>query len=1134
MFLWAEDIDRSDWPVKPVTAPDFGGNGAGKPSNGRQRTPKIPSHPNQASIVNLRSSLASEFESFDTRHTQPANAVVWLPSVDGAPQSRRNVSRQIVSGIVAAANGGAERKGAGSSEGSSVQPTAVARPQPTLTPWQVTGLALPAMPALRFLSHLARTPGTGAVVANAGSYRVRIGNDLFFWSNVAKFAVEMLVGEHYLPGLQVQDAGAVQAKWLPQTLDTRIEQRRLQLIEAMPPVCRAYNLNNPDEARYPSQVVDDFLAAMLDVAIRRWTGYGEIAESAALSQEPPIVWMRTLLGESSQVALPPQPVHELYQEWRHWTERLYLVRDANIRICFVLEEPATDLNSRVVGSDPISDRLGFIAEPSVWRLRYFLQARDNPELMVPASDVWSSTHGYVLTGGRQIDQPQERMLTGLGVASRFFSPIERSLHSPQPEHCLLTTEEAYRFLREISSLLESSGFGVILPEWWNSQRSMRLALRLRMRTADEFIFDDADDEPVQFRMRQSSTTIRRGPRVDYSWELTLGGEQLSREEFDQLFAMKTPLLRMRERWVELDPEQVNAAQRFLTEPSQIGSMSLLSAVQIAQRYQDVTPRHEPDAPASASLEGIPRELVPSSVAGALGLEDVVLTGWVEEVLFRLRNAAPLTELEEPDGFVGELRPYQRRGLGWLFYLRNLGLGACLADDMGLGKTIQTIALLLQVRNAGNGRKPVPPALLICPTSVVANWRREIERFAPSLRVLVHHGHTRSAGADFAEELKATDLVVTSYGTARRDVDLLSKFEWSDLILDEAQNIKTPTAKQTLAVQLLSGRNRIALTGTPVENRLTELWSIMRFLNPDYIGSRESFRRNYVLPIERYNDEERTDELRRIVQPFLLRRLKSNPDIISDLPEKNEMIVYCSLSTEQAELYEKAVNESLTEINSTDGIQRRGKILALLTRLKQIANHPAQYLKQSGPLAGRSGKLARLTEMLDEALSVGDSALIFTQYVEMGRLLQTHLAKALGLEALFLHGGTSAQQRDKMVQEFQREDGPPVFVLSLRAGGSGLNLTRANHVFHYDRWWNPAVENQATDRAFRIGQVRNVQVHKFVAAGTLEESIHELIESKQALAESIVGSGEEWLTELDTNQLRNLISLRHDAIEGESL
>ncbi|OUC09637.1 helicase, partial [Litorilinea aerophila] len=355
---------------------------------------------------------------------------------------------------------------------------------------------------------------------------------------------------------------------------------------------------------------------------------------------------------------------------------------------------------------------------------------------------------------------------------------------------------------------------------------------------------------------------------------------------------------------------------------------------------------------------------------------------------------------------------------------------------------------------------------------------------------------------------------------------------SDLILDEAPNVKTPRAKQTQAVRRLRGENRIALTGTPVENRLSELWSIMEFLNPGYLGSHEHFRQRYIVPIERYNDEQRTAELRRLVQPFLLRRLKADPSIITDLPEKNEMVVYCTLTREQARLYEQVVQDALDELNRADGIQRRGLVLALLTKLKQITNHPAHYLKQDGPLAGRSGKLNRLTEMLEEALSVNDQALIFTQFVEMGYLLQRHLSETLNTDVLFLHGATPANQRDKMVQAFQSEDGPSIFVLSLRAGGSGLNLTRANHVFHYDRWWNPAVENQATDRAFRIGQERNVQVHKFVVAGTLEERIHDLIESKQALAESIVGSGEEWLTELDTEQLRDLLLLRSDAIEDE--
>ncbi len=353
-------------------------------------------------------------------------------------------------------------------------------------------------------------------------------------------------------------------------------------------------------------------------------------------------------------------------------------------------------------------------------------------------------------------------------------------------------------------------------------------------------------------------------------------------------------------------------------------------------------------------------------------------------------------------------------------------------------------------------------------------------------------------------------------------------EWTDLILDEAQNIKNPAAKQSQAVRRISAGNRIALTGTPVENRLLELWSIMEFLNPGYLGPRERFRRNFILPIERYNDPVQLAQLRRLVQPFLLRRVKTDPTIIPDLPEKNEMVVYCPLTPEQSALYQVVASEILGQLDASQGIQRRGLVLKLLTKLKQVCNHPAHFLKQETPLVGRSGKLSRLTEMLEEALSVGDRALIFTQFVEMGHLLKSHLTKTLGAEVLFLHGGTPALKRDEMVQTFQQESGgPSIFILSLRAGGVGLNLTNANHVFHFDRWWNPAVENQATDRAFRIGQTRNVHVYKFVTAGTLEERIHEMIMSKMALAENIIGGGEDWLTELDTAQLRDLLTLRRD-------
>lgn len=1093
LFLWAEDPDLSGArPPIPRAVP------APREGHSRHRQPKVPSHPGQVSIGQLRAVLSQELAAAAPSDLQPANATVWLPSLGERPLARRGLF----------AHGGPP--GAR---------TALRTETPTLVAWQVTGLALDPLRALLFLSRL--SDATARQSANSILPRLRLGNDLIFWSNAAKFALEILVGQHYLPSLRVDPAGRLEAVWQPILLEPRMEQHREELVRTMPPVCRAYNLETPADAPAPAALTEHFVATLVDAAVRAW---GHALAPAPTA--PTLHWLQRLLAPQPQLSLPPQPAHELYQEWQQWTEQLFVVRDANFRICFMLEEPE---------SAAANGNHAPLRHPS-WKLHYLLQARDNPNLVVSAREIWQAPNNAVRVGSRHVDQPQERLLAGLGVASRLFEPIERSLRNPRPELSLLSTEEAYRFLREVGPLLESSGFGLILPDWWNASRHMRLGLRLRLTSADQDL-----DAALNGAARRPSQAVglNLNSLIHYSWDLVLGGDLLSAAEFDQLAAMRTPLLRLGGRWVELEPHQVDAAKRFLADQRRGGQMTLLQAIRIAQEHQGeqpVPPESGPAAPGAPS--SLPAAIAPPGDAAAvLPLDTVVVTGWLEATLDRLRGRQPMTPIAEPPGFVGELRAYQQRGVGWLAHLRGLGLGACLADDMGLGKTVQAIALLLHVRRMaaqtnGNGHR-VAPAMLICPTSVVANWRREIERFAPALRPLVHHGNNRLSGEEFSQAVNTHDLIITSYGTARRDIEQLTNFVWSDLILDEAQNIKTPSAKQTQAVRRLQAENRIALTGTPVENRLSELWSIMEFLNPGYLSRQEHFRRRYIVPIERYNDSERTDELRRLVQPFLLRRLKSDPTIISDLPEKNEMVVYCSLTREQAGLYEKVVQEALEELNRSDGIQRRGLVLALLTKLKQITNHPAHFLKEEGPLVGRSGKLNRLSEMLDEALSVGDRALIFTQFVEMGHLLQRHLSETLGVETLFLHGSTPATQRDKLVQAFQSDDGPPVFVLSLRAGGAGLNLTQANHVFHYDRWWNPAVENQATDRAFRIGQQRNVQVHKFVVAGTLEERIHDLIENKQALAQSIVGSGEEWLTELDTDQLRDLLMLRYDTIEDEA-
>ncbi|CAI8038507.1 Uncharacterized ATP-dependent helicase YwqA [Geodia barretti] len=464
--------------------------------------------------------------------------------------------------------------------------------------------------------------------------------------------------------------------------------------------------------------------------------------------------------------------------------------------------------------------------------------------------------------------------------------------------------------------------------------------------------------------------------------------------------------------------------------------------------------------------------------------------------------AEFKELASPRGFSGTLRPYQVRGYSWLSFLRQWGLGACLADDMGLGKTIQTLALIQRDWRA-NGKRPV---LLVCPTS--------------EARCGVQEG-----GGEHA-------IVVSSYGLVHRDLKFLKEVPWGGVVLDEAQNIKNPETKQARAAQSLEADYRIALTGTPVENNVGDLWSIMEFLNPGFLGSQSEFKRNFFVPIQAERDASAAERLKRVTGPFILRRLKTDRSIISDLPEKLETKVFCPLTKEQASLYASVLKETEEALESADGIQRRGLVLATLSKLKQVCNHPAQFLGDNSGINGRSGKLTRLTEMLEEVIEVGDRALVFSQFAEMGDLLQRQVQETFGLEALFLHGGVPKRQRDRMVERFQDEGGgPQVFILSLKAGGTGLNLTSANHVFHFDRWWNPAVEDQATDRVFRIGQTRNVQVHKFICAGTLEEKIDEMIEIKKEISERVVGAGEGWLTELSNDDLREVLALSKEAQEG---
>ncbi len=659
----------------------------------------------------------------------------------------------------------------------------------------------------------------------------------------------------------------------------------------------------------------------------------------------------------------------------------------------------------------------------------------------------------------------------------------------------ISEQEAWHILQEGSVRLLQAGCPVILPGWWEAARTRRLRIKAKVKTSV-----GASEEPM-FGLDQI---------VQFDWKLAVGDIDLSEAEFSKLAADNRRLLHIGGEWVHLDPGDVKLIRDWMKKRGKSKGLS----------FRDVLEWHLRGGIALGEDEEDP-------TAGPLAhieLNDH-LTAWLE----RLQNIGAIPPVEKPAGFLGELRPYQLEGISWLAFLRQFGLGGCLADDMGLGKTIQYTGYLLHVKAQEGGSSM--PSLLICPTSVIGNWEKELERFAPELNVYLHYGPRRVKGEAFASAVQGADIVITSYALTPLDEEELSGVMWNSLCLDEAQNIKNVYTKQTAAIRRLHGRHRIALTGTPMENRLTELWSIHDFINPGYLGTLGEFRREVVLPIEKSRDEKQIAQLQQWVKPFMLRRLKKDPAIQLALPEKNEQRMFVSLTAEQAALYEQTVSELLDGLGDLTPMKRRGLILAALTKLKQLCDHPLLLLGEGTRGAGswqteRSGKLVRLLEMVDEIAAEGERCLIFTQFIGAGELIKAKLEKRLGMPVPYLHGGVAKADRDAMIAAFQ-DPGQPAcaFVLSLKAGGTGLNLTAANHVFHFDRWWNPAVENQATDRAFRIGQTKNVQVHKFVTIGTLEERIDDMITRKHALSEQVVGQSEGWITELDQDELRALFTLR---------
>lgn len=948
-----------------------------------------------------------------------------------------------------------------------------------------------------------------------------LGASVRFFAAGAHLAQHLMAQQRVVPGLRQELSGALRGVWQPWLADAQTAQRVAALVSAMPASVRAAVDAFGHEAW---AIVEDYLCAIVDAECRRVFAREQLFD--AIDGKDPsadlhVAWLSGLLGERDGVEAKPVQRPDLVKHVRRWLGGLEdRGASAQWRLCLVLREP--DLGPLAAAGGVVGGPVGGAAleEEALWPLTFHLQSVENPKLMVSAEDVWILPSDSLTLQGKRVDQPQELLLKELARAARLYPSLDRALDDSEPESLQLDTRQAYGFLREFRPLLIEQGFGVQVPPWWDWP-SARLGARLKL-----------DSQPIEALAPELGPGVvtTNAPKlgmnaiVGYGWQITVGGTTLSLQEFQKLADRKTPLVRINGQWVEIRPEDLQAAMRFIKE-NPGGQVRVGEALQWAFGNDS---------------QGIGIPIV--------GLET---SGWLSAVFGDGSQREEIPTLGTPTEFHGTLRPYQERGLSWLVFLEKLGFGPCLADDMGLGKTVQLLALLTHEHNQREAAQakgePVihQPTLLVVPMSVVGNWMHEATRFSPQLKLVLHHGPERKQGEDFVAQVSDASAVVTTYALAARDQATFGRVRWRRVVLDEAQYIKNPGTKQTQAVMAFPTDGRVALTGTPVENRLSELWSIMEFLNPGYLGTGHGFRKRFAVPIERFRDAGRSKQLRELVRPFVLRRLKSDPSIAADLPEKLETREYSHLTSEQAELYEQLVRRMLEEVERAEGIQRRGLVLATLIKLKQVCNHPSQFLKDalmggSGgvnsaviPEVARSGKCVRLVEMLDEVVASGECALVFTQFREMAEMLAAMLRHELDRDVLLFHGGTTQGQRVEIVQRFQRADGTaPVMVISLKAGGVGLNLTAASHIFHFDRWWNPAVENQATDRAHRIGQTKTVHVHKFVVRGTLEERIDEMIEQKTELAQSIIGAGEDWLTELSTDQLREMLTLRREAVGEE--
>ena len=910
------------------------------------------------------------------------------------------------------------------------------------------------------VSNLIKTLSDIHFLASYNNDDIQLGKDLLFWCQYSQFIKTVILKDQYIPALKYRDiATKTRAKsksaqieifsgW--QIISEQYETHLNQVVETMPLACVVGSETATKKCYDKETLLRHFSEVLITDIISQTPIPAVFKNKIANSLIYDCVYRTKTIGDSK----------EEYKLWHSWQQKLLNSHtNANFHLGFQLQEAQTN-------------------DADNWQLEFLAISKKDPSLKLMLNDYWfqapkakKSTQAHF---GKDFEQI---LLLNLGYAARMYPKIWAGLETDKPIGLALKLDEAFDFIKESAWVLEDANYKIIVPAWCTPEGSRRTKIRLKT----------SSNSPSS---KKGNSYFDLKNLIQYRYELSIDGQTVTKEEWQQLVNAKTPLVQFRGQWIELDQQKMQQMLEFWQKHgNDTSEMALLDLMKQAIEQEDEFEVQHDTALAS--------------------------------MLEKLSNHTKLKPIANPRALKGKLRAYQKRGVAWLQYLEKLGLNACLADDMGLGKTIQIITLLLLDAKSEN------KTLLIAPTSVLSNWEKEIEKFAPKLRVLVHHGSKRqNQEKAFKAAVAKSDIVISSFTLARKDAKLFNSINWKRLVLDEAQNIKNPKAAQTKAILKLESQHRHALTGTPVENRLLDLWSIFNFLNPGYLGKQAQFNRSFEIPIQRDNDRVQSTILKRLVEPFILRRLKTDKNIIKDLPDKVEHKQYCNLTKEQASLYEAVVKNVAKQLEAAEGIQRKGLMLSTLMKLKQICNHPQQFLQDSSIFSPeRSQKLERLTEMLEEVISEQESVLIFTQFTEIGENLHKYLKQKLNYNSYYLHGRTTRKKREQMITEFQAPETPPsIFVLSLKAGGVGITLTKANHVFHFDRWWNPAVEDQATDRAFRIGQHKNVFVHKFIALGTLEERIDQMIEDKKSIANNIVGSDESWLAKLDNDSFKALIAL----------